>query len=74
MTARSRAEQRRPADITAGRGDWQHWGTYVSDCGGPVREDYSANGNAWDYSYARMLYKYPGSATGGSLWQGDATG
>ncbi len=44
------AEQRRLADITAGRGDWQRWGTYVSDrAWGTVREDYSADGNAWDY-------------------------
>ena len=50
MTARARAEQRRLADIAAGRGDWQHWGTYVSDrAWGTVREDYSADGNAWDY-------------------------
>jgi hypothetical protein len=35
-------EHRRLADITAGRGDWQRWGTYVSDCAwGTVREDCS---------------------------------
>jgi len=50
MTAHARAEQRRLADIAAGRGDWQRWGTYVSDrAWGTVREDYSADGNAWDY-------------------------
>ena len=50
MTARPRAEQRRLADIAAGRGDWQRWGTYVSDrAWGTVREDYSADGNARDY-------------------------
>src|SRR5262245_30365267 len=45
-----RSERQRLADIAAGRGDWQHWGTYVSDrAWGTVREDYSADGNAWDY-------------------------
>jgi mannosylglycerate hydrolase MGH1-like protein len=44
------SEQQRLADTAAGRGDWQRWGTYVSDrAWGTVREDYSADGNAWDY-------------------------
>jgi len=44
------SEQQRLADVAAGRGDWQRWGTYVSDrAWGTVREDYSADGNAWDY-------------------------
>ena len=44
------SEQRRLADIAAGRADWQRWGTYVSDrAWATVREDYSADGNAWDY-------------------------
>ena len=44
------SEQRRLADMDAGRADWQRWGTYVSDrAWGTVREDYSADGNAWDY-------------------------
>ena len=29
---------------------WRRWGPYVSDrCWGSVREDYSADGNAWDF-------------------------
>jgi hypothetical protein len=44
------AEHRRLADLAAGRADWQRWGTYVSDrAWGTVREDYSADGRAWDY-------------------------
>jgi hypothetical protein len=44
------SEQQRLAEIADGRGDWQRWGTYVSDrAWGTVREDYSADGNAWDY-------------------------
>lgn len=35
------------ADKTA---DWKHWGPYVSErAWGTVREDYSADGSAWDY-------------------------
>jgi Mannosylglycerate hydrolase MGH1-like glycoside hydrolase domain len=44
------AEHRRLAEIASGKADWQRWGTYVSDrAWGTVREDYSADGNAWDY-------------------------
>ncbi|HJZ73605.1 MAG TPA: hypothetical protein VKE51_17815 [Vicinamibacterales bacterium] len=44
------AEHRRLADAAAGSADWQRWGTYVSDrAWGTVREDYSADGSAWDY-------------------------
>jgi hypothetical protein len=47
---RADAEQRRLAETSAKRADWQRWGTYVSDrAWGTVREDYSADGNAWDY-------------------------
>src|SRR2546422_11490297 len=29
---------------------WQHWGPYLSErAWGTVREDYSADGNAWEY-------------------------
>jgi glucose-6-phosphate 1-dehydrogenase len=43
-------EQRRLTELAAGHADWQRWGTYVSDrAWGTVREDYSADGDAWDY-------------------------
>ena len=30
--------------------DWQRWGTYLSErAWGTVREDYSADGSAWEY-------------------------
>jgi Glycosyl hydrolase family 63 C-terminal domain len=33
-----------------GRDGWKHWGPYLSERQwGTVREDYSANGTAWDY-------------------------
>ena len=32
------------------KGDWNRWGPYLSErAWGTVREDYSANGNAWNY-------------------------
>jgi hypothetical protein len=48
MTARpsDTAEHRRLRDPER----WQRWGTYLSDrAWGTVREDYSADGTAWDY-------------------------
>ncbi len=44
------AEQRRLIDSEQRRADWKHWGPYMSErAWGTVREDYSANGNAWEY-------------------------
>ena len=49
-TKKMTAEHRRLARTAAGKADWQRWGTYVSDrAWGTVREDYSADGNAWAY-------------------------
>ena len=46
MTKTTDAERQRLED----RASWQRWGTYVSDrAWGTVREDYSADGNAWEY-------------------------
>lgn len=44
------AEHQRLADSQARRADWKRWGPYVSErAWGTVREDYSADGNAWSY-------------------------
>ena len=44
------SEQRRLADTAARRADWQRWGTYAGERSwGTVREDYSADGSAWEY-------------------------
>lgn len=44
------AEQARLDDANAGRAGWRVWGPYVSErAWGTVREDYSANGDAWNY-------------------------
>jgi Mannosylglycerate hydrolase MGH1-like glycoside hydrolase domain len=43
-------EQARLAEMRAGTADWQRWGTYLSErAWGTVREDYSADGRAWEY-------------------------
>ena len=44
------AERQRMAQLHAGRHDWRRWGPYLAERQwGTVREDYSADGNAWDY-------------------------
>lgn len=43
-------ESKRIPDIT-----WKKWGPYVSNREwGLVREDYSANGDAWNYNQSRF--------------------
>ena len=44
------AEGARLEEQAAGKGEWRRWGPYVSDrAWGTVREDYSADGDAWNY-------------------------
>ena len=43
-------EHQRLSEITDGHTGWRRWGTYVADrAWGTVREDYSADGDAWGY-------------------------
>ncbi|RIK34357.1 MAG: glucosidase, partial [Chloroflexi bacterium] len=50
QTKSASAEQTRLDDANAGRARWRAWGPYVSErAWGTVREDYSANGDAWNY-------------------------
>ncbi len=50
MAQRQTAEHQRLMDSERRKADWKHWGPYVSDrAWGTVREDYSANGDAWNY-------------------------
>lgn len=43
-------EHDRLHDADAGAADWRSWGPYVAErAWGTVREDYSADGSAWDY-------------------------
>jgi hypothetical protein len=44
------AEHRRLDDYRKHKTNWKKWGPYLSDrAWGTVREDYSADGSAWDY-------------------------
>src|SRR5690242_6732259 len=44
------AEHARLADADSGRAPWRSWGPYVSErAWGTVREDYSADGDAWSF-------------------------
>ena len=44
------AEHQRLEHYRKGRADWKKWGPYLSERSwGTVREDYSADGSAWDY-------------------------
>jgi hypothetical protein len=44
------AEERRLEEARARKVHWKRWGPYVSErAWGTVREDYSANGTAWEY-------------------------
>jgi hypothetical protein len=43
-------ERDRLMEQEAGNANWKRWGPYVSErAWGTVREDYSANGDAWNY-------------------------
>ncbi len=45
-----KAEERRLVEAKTHEKDWKRWGCYVSErAWGTVREDYSADGAAWDY-------------------------
>jgi Mannosylglycerate hydrolase MGH1-like glycoside hydrolase domain len=44
------AERDRLNEVPHGRSPWRHWGPYLSErAWGTVREDYSADGDAWDF-------------------------
>uniref|UniRef100_UPI003593A9EB MGH1-like glycoside hydrolase domain-containing protein n=1 Tax=Thiocapsa sp. TaxID=2024551 RepID=UPI003593A9EB len=48
--APSNAERERLEEARRGTADWRLWGPYLAErAWGTVREDYSADGNAWDY-------------------------
>ena len=50
MVKKNTEEQKRLDAHYSNREDWLHWGPYLSERQwGTVREDYSAEGNAWGY-------------------------
>src|SRR4030095_4508111 len=62
----SNPEQSRLAENQAGKTHWQRWGPYLSERSwGTVREDYSADGDAWnsfphDHARSRALLRVGG--------------
>ena len=61
------AEQQRLDAAVAGKARWQRWGTYVSErAWGTVREDYSADGDAWNY------FPYDAARSRAYRWNEDA--
>src|SRR5450432_1091636 len=43
-------EDKRIAEMRGEPDTWRHWGPYLAErAWGTVREDYSADGSAWDY-------------------------
>ena len=76
------AEHERLDEMKAGVSDWRRWGTYLSErAWGTVREDYSADGDAWAYfpfEHARSrAYRWSEDGIGGwcdqidgSAWAG----
>jgi len=64
------AERRRLEDQRHGRESWRLWGPYLAErAWGTVREDYSADGEAWDYfthDQARLrAYRWSEDGLGG---------
>ena len=66
-------EQKRLNDAREARIPWKKWGPYLSERQwGTVREDYSDDGNAWDYFRMTRLAR---ALTGGARtdWAASAT-
>jgi hypothetical protein len=64
------AEQQRLLEQGSAKADWQRWGPYLSErAWGTVREDYSADGDAWNYfphDHARSrAYRWSEDGIGG---------
>ncbi len=64
------SEHQRLKDHWAGKADWRLWGPYLAErAWGTVREDYSADGDAWayfDHDQARSrAYRWSGDGLGG---------
>ena len=63
-------EEARLEEVRSGRHDWKRWGPYLSErAWGTVREDYSADGDAWEYfphDHARSrAYRWSEDGLGG---------
>jgi hypothetical protein len=70
MSILNTLEYQRLQSTTDRHSDWKRWGPYLSDrAWGTVREDYSADGGAWDYfphDHARSrVYRWNEDGLGG---------
>jgi hypothetical protein len=70
MTQHPTIEHQRLAESEARRADWKRWGPYVAErAWGTVREDYSADGDAWNnfpHAHARSrTYRWNEDGLGG---------
>jgi hypothetical protein len=58
MTSRPGREDRRLTQSETREENWQRWGTYLPERQwGTVREDYSADGNAWNFTHDMARYR-----------------
>ena len=65
-------EQIRLQAASKGTSNWRKWGPYLSErAWGTVREDYSADGNAWDYFTHDHAREITGSGPGGRITDRD---
>jgi hypothetical protein len=54
------AEQLRLEEARGQKQPWKKWGPYLSERQwGTVREDYSDNGNAWDFNHDQARSRCP---------------
>jgi hypothetical protein len=68
QTSEPSAEHTRLQDDREGRAAWKKWGPYLSERQwGTVREDYSSNGDAWNYfSHDNARTEHTGGVRTGS--------
>jgi hypothetical protein len=58
MASRPGREDRRLTQSETRQENWQRWGTYLPERQwGTVREDYSADGNAWNFTHDMARYR-----------------
>jgi hypothetical protein len=58
MTSRPGQEDQRLTQSETRQENWQRWGTYLPERQwGTVREDYSAGGNAWNFTHDMARYR-----------------
>ena len=68
-------EEIRLAESGARKKHWKRWGPYLSErAWGTVREDYSPDGDAWEYSARTTMPARAPIAGTKTAWRASATG